>query len=92
MVDTVILNNVMMVYANSLKDDKIDGLILPLYEKFNLQMDAYTFEILVDMNYKKKDFNTALRVWEQMKLKFEERRQKEIETRGVYQANLDSLR
>lgn len=76
MVDTVILNNVMMVYANSLKDDKIDGLILPLYEKFNLQMDAYTFEILVDMNYKKKDFNTALRVWEQMKLKFEERRQK----------------
>lgn len=92
MVDTVILNNVMLVYANSMKDDKIDGLILPLYEKFNLQMDAYTFEILVDMNYKKKDFNTALRVWEQMKLKFEERRQKEIETRGVFQANLDSLR
>lgn len=92
MVDTVILNNVMLVYANSLKDDKIDGLILPLYEKFNLQMDAYTYEILVDMNYKKKDFNTALRVWEQMKIKFEERRQKEIETRGVYQTNLDSLR
>lgn len=44
------------------------------------------------MNYKKKDFNTALRVWEQMKLKFEERRQKEIETRGIYQANLDNLR
>ena len=92
MVDTVILNNVMLVYANSLKDDKIDGLILPLYEKFNMQMDAYTYEILVDMNYKKKDFNTALRVWEQMKIKFEERRQKEIETRGVYQTNLDSLR
>lgn len=43
MIDTVILNNVMLVYANSLKDDKIDGLILPLYEKFNLQMDAYTY-------------------------------------------------
>lgn len=92
MVDTVILNNVMLVYANSLKDDKIDGLILPLYDKFNLQMDAYTYEILVDMNYKKKDFNTALRVWEQMKIKFEERRQKEITTKGVYQTNLDSMR
>jgi hypothetical protein len=32
-------------------------------------MDPYTYEILVDMNYKKKDFNTALRVWEAMKVK-----------------------
>lgn len=31
MVDTIILNNVMLVYANALQDDKIEGLILPLY-------------------------------------------------------------
>lgn len=71
MLDTMIVNNVMLVYANALQEDKIEGLILPLYEKFNLQMDPYSYEILVDLNYKKKDFNTAIRVWEQMKAKLE---------------------
>lgn len=39
-------------------------------------MDPYTYEILVDMSYQKKDFNTAIKVWNQMKLKFEEKKQK----------------
>jgi len=69
MLDTVILNNVMLVYSNSLQEDKIDGLILPLFEKFNLEMNPITYEILIDLNYKKKDFKTAIRVWEQMKVK-----------------------
>lgn len=75
MIDTVIVNNVMLVYANAMQEDKIEGLILPLYEKFNLQMDPYSYEILVDMSYKKKDFNTAIRVWQQMKNKIEEKKQ-----------------
>ena len=66
MVDTVIINNVMLVYANSLQEDKIQGLILPLYQKFNLQMDSYSYEILVNLSYQKKDFNTAIRLWQQM--------------------------
>jgi hypothetical protein len=31
MLDTVIVNNVMQVYANALQEDKIQGLVLPLY-------------------------------------------------------------
>jgi pentatricopeptide repeat protein len=30
-------------------------------------MDSYSYEILVNLSYKKKDFNTAIRVWQQMK-------------------------
>ena len=53
----------MLTYANALQEDKIEGLILPLFEKFNLQMDSYSYEVLMDLQYNKKDFNTALRVW-----------------------------
>lgn len=71
MLDTIILNNAMLIYANSLRHDQIEGLILPLYEKFGLKFNPHTYEILVDISYKNKDFNTAIRVWEQMKLQFE---------------------
>jgi hypothetical protein len=55
-------------------------------------MDSYTYEILVDLNYKKKDFNTAIRVWEQMKLKIEERKQAEVQKHGAYKANINAMR
>ena len=32
-------------------------------------MNPYTYEILVDLYYQKKDFNTAIRVWKEMKVK-----------------------
>jgi hypothetical protein len=63
MLDTIILNNVLLIHANSLKLDQIEGLILPIYEKYGLKYNAHTYEILVDINYKRKDFNTAIRVW-----------------------------
>ena len=63
MLNTIILNSVMLTYANALQEDKIEGLILPLFEKFNLEMDSYSYEVLMDLQYNKKDFNTALRVW-----------------------------
>lgn len=67
MVDTTILNNVTYVYAMSDQAEKIDGLILPLYEKFGLEKNPYTYEILMDMYFKKNDFNTSLRIWTQAK-------------------------
>lgn len=85
MLDTPILNNVMLVYANALEESKIEGLILPLFDKFNLQMDTYSYEILMDLHYKKKDFATAVKVWEQLKLKLEERKSNSIVKQGPYQ-------
>lgn len=45
--DTTILNNVLNIYAKSLNVEGIDGLVIPLYEKFNLPYNTYTFEILL---------------------------------------------
>jgi pentatricopeptide repeat protein len=92
MLDTQILNNVMHVYANALQEDKIDGLILPLFDKFNLQMDSYSYEVLMDLHYKKKDFNTAIRVWQQMKVQLEENKQKFIEQKGAYRTEMEMTR
>lgn len=36
MVDTTIINNVLNVFAMSDETQKVDGLILPLYDKFGL--------------------------------------------------------
>ncbi len=72
MVDTTILNNVLYVYAMSDQADKIDGLILPMYDKFGLEQNPYTYEILMDMYFKKNDFNTAIRIWNQAKTQMEE--------------------
>jgi hypothetical protein len=33
-------------------------------------MDPYSYEVLVGLNYHKKDFPAAIKVWNQMKLKF----------------------
>lgn len=63
MLDTTLVNNAMLVYANSMQQDKIEGLILPLFDKFNLEMNPITYEILVDLNYKKKDFAAAVKIY-----------------------------
>lgn len=55
-------------------------------------MDSYSYEILVHMSYRKKDFNTAIRVWQQMKNKIEEKKEKEASEIGVYKANMNLLR
>ena len=59
-------------------------------------MDPYSYEILIDLNYKKKEFGTAIRIWEQMKVKLEDNRSKYIEEkghfRGVMEANNEKFR
>ena len=68
-VNTNVLNNMLSIYANSINAEEVDGLILPLYEKFKQPYNMYTFEILMKMYYKLEDIETALRVWKQMKNK-----------------------
>lgn len=57
------------IYANSINKEEIDGLILPLYEKFGQPHNMLTFEILIEMYYKLADYTTAMRVWKQMNTK-----------------------
>jgi hypothetical protein len=52
----------------------------------------YTYEILVELYYEKTDFNTALRIWEQMKIKIQENQNKYAEKHGQRQMNMDILK
>ena len=86
MVDTILLNNVMTVHANALEVDKLEGLVLPLYEKHGLQMDSYSYEVLMVLHYNLKDFNTAVRMYRQFEKQMDDRKARDIEVRGEYAA------
>lgn len=84
MVDTTILNNMLSVYAKSLNVEDLDGLVLPLYEKFNLPYNMYTFEILLQMYYSIKDANQFMRIWEHQNNEIEENKKEIIKKFGVH--------
>lgn len=92
LLDDHILNNAMMVYANALEEAKIEGLILPLYEKFNIEMTPFTFEVLMKLQYNKKDFGAAIKVWEQMKLKLDEIKRNSILQEGKHRVEANPNR
>lgn len=48
-------------------------------------MDPYSYEVLMNLQYNKKDFTTAIKVWEQMKLKLQEKKDSYLEVKGKYQ-------
>ena len=60
------------IYSNSISQEEIDGLIIPLYEKFGQEYNMYTYEILMQMYFKLGEFSTAMRVWNQMQLKIKD--------------------
>ena len=48
-IDVKILNNFMSMYVFALRGEEIDGLVLPLYEKYKIEKDAYTYEYLLKL-------------------------------------------
>lgn len=47
MVDVHIINSLLFVHVNALKEDDVDGLVLPLYEKYNIKKNTQTYENLL---------------------------------------------
>ncbi len=62
----------LQIYANSVNSEQIEGLILPLFDKFKQQYNMYTYEILMEMYFRMKDFHKAMRIWNQSKVKIAE--------------------
>ena len=76
------------IYANSISHEEIDGLILPLYEKFGQEYNMYTYEILMDMYFRLNEFPTAMRIWNQMQHKIRDNQAKLLEK---YDPNVKEL-
>lgn len=47
LVDVFILNSLLSVHVKALREEEIDGLVLPLYEKYNLTKNTETYENLL---------------------------------------------
>ena len=43
MININILNSFLFIHVKALKSDQIEGLVLPLYEKFKIEKDEYTY-------------------------------------------------
>ena len=63
-----------------------------MFDKYGLEMNAYSYEILVDLYYKKTDFKTALRIWEQMKVKLKGNWETQVQKQGEYQTNMTPMK
>ncbi|EAR87412.2 PPR domain protein (macronuclear) [Tetrahymena thermophila SB210] len=55
MVDVHIINSLLDVHVKALREDDVDGLILPLYEKYNIKKNTETYENLLELYHQKKD-------------------------------------
>jgi len=47
MVDVHVVNALLEVHVKALREDEIDGLILPLFTKYDLKRTGETYELLM---------------------------------------------
>lgn len=53
MVDVHVVNALLEVHVKALREDEIDGLILPLFTKYDLKRTGETYELLMGTIYLK---------------------------------------
>jgi len=58
-----ILNSLLMVHAKANMKEKIEGLVLPLYEKYGIKKDEYTYQHLMELYMTKRDLDTVDRLY-----------------------------
>ena len=46
-----------MLYTSALRMDELDAKLLPLYEKYNIKHDIYTYQYLSKMYLNLREFN-----------------------------------
>ena len=57
----------MYVYVKARRKEELEGLVLPLYEKFNIKMNEYTYEYLLQLYYEYKEMQTVYRIYGMIK-------------------------
>lgn len=55
-------------------------------------MNSYSYEVLMNLQYQKKDFNTAIKVWKQMEIKLEENKNKYLEKKDQYKTEMEAMK
>lgn len=65
-VNTLILNNLLSVHTKAHRNDQVEGLVIPLYEENNVQIDSHTYRHLIKMYSDIENHSKVFELWEQM--------------------------
>lgn len=58
-----ILNSLLLVHTKADMKDKIEGLVLPLYEKYEIKRDTFTYQHLMEMYLAKREMDTIVKLY-----------------------------
>lgn len=68
-VNIQVLNSMLLLYSNALRPEQLEAEVLPLYEKFKIKHDVYTYQNLTRMYLKLRDFETIMVLWDKLRTK-----------------------
>lgn len=63
LVNVNILNSFMLIFMQAVRTEQIDGLVLPLYKKYGVEMNEFTYEQLMKFLFKKDDIAGTEKMW-----------------------------
>lgn len=63
------LNSLVLLYSNALRPEQLEAEVLPLYDKFKIKHDVYTYQNLSRMYLKLRDLDTIMILWDKLRTK-----------------------
>jgi hypothetical protein len=66
-VNIQILNSLVLLYANALRPEELEAEVLPLYEKYRIKHDIYTYQNLSQMYLKLRDLDSVMALWDKLR-------------------------
>lgn len=68
-VNIQILNSLVLLHTNALRPEQLEADVLPLYEKYRLKHDVYTYQNLSKMYLNLRQLETVISLWDQLRNK-----------------------
>ena len=65
-VDTLVVNSLLSVHTKAYREDQVEGLVLPLYEQYNLKKDKHTYRHLMTMYTQLNDPEAVNNLWKSL--------------------------
>lgn len=64
-----ILNSLTFLYATALRPEELEAKVLPLYKKYKINQDVYTYQHLIRMYLYTRDTDMVLKLYDRLKTK-----------------------
>ena len=64
-----ILNSLTFLFTQALRPEDLEANVLPLYEKYKIKHDMFTYQHLIRMYLNLRDLDTLMKLWDRMRSK-----------------------